>query len=72
MNYYIGAYYLIKLANIEWGSYQGKKIYTCSFCCNDSYYDAWSLSWGEDGKSIRQETKKLFNLNDTLIKQIQQ
>ncbi len=72
MNYYIGAYYLLKLADIERGSYQGKKIYTCSFCCNESYYDYWSLSWAEDGKNVSQETKALFNLNDTLIKQIQQ
>ncbi len=72
MNYYIGAYYLIKLADIEWGSYQGKKVHTCSLCCNNSYYDYWSLSWTEDAKDICQETKELFYLNDTLIKQIQQ
>lgn len=47
------------------------ELHTCSTCINDSYFDAWSISWAEDGKSVSAETKSDFNLDEKLIKNIQ-
>ncbi|WBX72985.1 hypothetical protein PG913_08765 [Tenacibaculum pacificus] len=71
MRYYIGAYYLIKLRKSKFGTYEGKELHTCSTCINDSYFDAWSISWTENGKIISQETKTDFNLDENLIERIQ-
>ncbi|MFD2561724.1 hypothetical protein [Aquimarina rubra] len=71
MKYYVGAYYLIKLRDSNFGTYEGKKLYTCSTCINDSFFDAWSISWTENGKKIDSETKSDFNLNEKLIKEVQ-
>lgn len=71
MKYYIGAYYLIKLRKSNFGAYEGEKLHTCSTCINDSYFDAWSISWAEDGKKVNAETKADFNLDEKLIKEIQ-
>lgn len=71
MKNYIGAYYLIKLRKAEFGgTHKGKELHTCSTCINDSYFDAWSISWAEDGKNISSETKSDFNLDDKLITKI--
>jgi len=70
LNYYIGAYYLIKLQKTDFGTYEGKQIHTCSTCINDSYFDTWSISWAEDGKKIKKEVKSNFNLDKNLIKKI--
>jgi len=71
MKYYIGAYYLIKLKEADFGKIKGSLIHTCSTCINDSYFDAWSISWAEDGKNVSSETKSNFNLDENLINQIQ-
>ncbi|MFD1014660.1 hypothetical protein [Winogradskyella rapida] len=71
MRYYTGAYYLIKLRDSNFGTYEGKKLHTCSICINDSFFNAWSISWAEDGKNVSAETKSDFNLNEKLIKEIQ-
>lgn len=71
MRYYKGSYYLIKLRDSKFGTYEGKKLHTCSTCINDSYFDAWSISWAEDGKNVSSETKSNFKLNEKLIKEIQ-
>jgi len=71
LRYYIGAYYLIKLRKSKFGTYEGKELHTCSTCINDSYFDAWSISWTENGKIISQETKSDFNLDKNLIGRIQ-
>ncbi|SDY07915.1 hypothetical protein SAMN05444411_1208 [Lutibacter oricola] len=71
MKYYLGAYYLIKLKKIDFGKIKGSFIHTCSTCINDSYFDAWSISWAEDGKNVSNETKSNFNLNEKLIIEVQ-
>ena len=71
MKNYIGAYYLIKLRESDFGAYAGKKLHTCSTCINDSFFDTWSISWAEDGKKVNAETKSDFNLDEKLIKKIQ-
>ncbi len=62
---------MIKLRDSNFGSYEGKKLHTCSTCINDSFFDTWSISWAEDGKNVNPETKSDFNLNENLIKNIQ-
>ncbi len=71
MQYYIGAYHLIRLREVEFGRIKGTKIYTCSSCINDRYFDSWSLSWTVDGKSDLTEQKEVFGLTDELITNIQ-
>ena len=72
MKYFIGAYYLIKLRKPNFGSvFKEEKIHTCSTCINDSYFDAWSISWTENGKKVSKETKSDFNLDETQIERIQ-
>lgn len=71
MRYYIGAYYLIKLRDSNFGTYEGKKLHTCSTCINDSFFDAWSISWTQNGNKVSAETKSDFNLNEKLIERIQ-
>jgi extradiol dioxygenase family protein len=71
MKYYLGAYYFIKLRNANYGSIKDTKICTCSTCINDSYFDAWSISWSSSGNSGLKEAKEEFNLTNTQIKEIQ-
>lgn len=71
MNYYIGAYYLLKLRKVDYGSIKDTKVSTCSTCINDSYFDAWSISWTTLGKTGLQEVKKKFNLTFAQIEEIQ-
>jgi len=73
VKYYIGAYYLIKLRKLNFGSiFKERRIHTCSTCINDSYFDTWSISWIENGKKVSKETKTNFNLNDDQINRIQE
>jgi hypothetical protein len=71
MKYYLGAYYLVKLSNIDFGSIKDTKIHTCSACINDFYFDSWSLSWTVEGKGNLDLQKKIFGLTDPLIADIQ-
>lgn len=71
MKYYIGAYYLIKLKPLEYGTIKGSEIYTCSRCINDSFFDSWAISWATTEKKEFEETKRTFNLTDKNIEEIQ-
>lgn len=71
MKYYIGAYYLIKLKPVEYGTIKGSKIYTCSRCINDSFFDSWAISWTTTEKKELEETKQTFNLTDKNVEEIQ-
>lgn len=61
----------MKLRNSNFGTFQGENLYTCSTCINDSYMDAWSLSWTESGKKVNEETKSNFNIDEIKIITIQ-
>ncbi|WP_378187449.1 hypothetical protein ACE939_03810 [Aquimarina sp. W85] len=71
MKYYIGAYYLIKLKPIEYGTIKGSEIYTCSRCVNNSFFDSWAISWVTTEKKELEETKQTFNLTDKNVEEIQ-
>ena len=71
MNYYIGAYYLIKLKPIDYGTIKGSKIYSCSRCLNDSFFDSWAISWATTEQKELEETKRAFNLTDKNVQEIQ-
>lgn len=74
MNYYLGAYQLLKLKPLNFGAFKGQKILTGSRCLNESYFDAWALSWtedAEDGKDKLSEPEREFNITKTEIKEIQ-
>ncbi|MFB9865499.1 hypothetical protein [Rufibacter immobilis] len=71
MKYYLGGYYFMKLRSANFGSWIGAKICTCSTYINDSYFDAWSISWSSSGKSGLKEAKEEFNLTSLQIKEIQ-
>lgn len=71
MNYYLGAYHLLKLKPLNFGKFKGKKVLTGSRCLNESYFDAWSLSWTEDGMKNLSEPKEEFNISESKIKEIQ-
>lgn len=61
----------MKLRKSNFGTSEGAKLYTCSTCINDSYMDAWSLSWTECGKKVDAETKSNFNIDEIKIIDIQ-
>jgi len=71
VNYYLGAYHLLKLKPLNFGKFKGKKVLTGSRCINESYFDAWSLSWTEDGVKNLSELKEEFNISESKIKEIQ-
>jgi hypothetical protein len=71
MKYYIGAYYLIKLKPVDYGTIKGSKIYTCSRCINDSFFDSWAISWAKTEKTELVEIKETFDLTDKNIEEIQ-
>jgi hypothetical protein len=71
VKYYIGAYYLIKLKPVDYGTIKGSEIYTCSPCINDSYFDSWAISWATTEKEDLNETKAIFNLTDEDVEKIQ-
>lgn len=72
MKYYLGAYYFIKLHKANYGSIKDTKIYTCSTCINDSYFDSWSITWSaNNNKGSIKEAKKEFNLTNTQVTDIQ-
>ncbi|MEL6250990.1 MAG: hypothetical protein AAFR87_03165 [Bacteroidota bacterium] len=70
MNYFLGAYHLLKLKPLDFGAYKGEKILTGSRCLNDSYFDAWSLTWTEDGKHKIAEAQKEFGLTEAQIQEL--
>ena len=71
MKHYIGAYYLIKLKPIDFGTIMDSKIYTCSRCLNDSFFDSWAISWVKTEKKELNEVKTTFKLTDKNIEEIQ-
>ena len=71
MDYYLGAYHLLKLKALDFGAFKGKKILTGSRCLNESYFDAWSLSWTEDVKHNLREAQQTFGITDREIRAIQ-
>jgi len=71
VKHYIGAYYLIKLKPVEYGTIKGSEIYTCSRCINESFFDSWAISWATTEKKQLKETKQTFNLTDKNIEEIQ-
>ncbi|MCC8358926.1 hypothetical protein [Salinimicrobium sediminilitoris] len=71
MNYYTGAYYFIKLKPVDYGTIKGSKIFTCSRCINDSYFDDWAISWATTDKKELDETKAIFSLTDKKVEEIQ-
>lgn len=54
MKYYLGGYYLAKLAPVNFGSYSNAMIYTCSNCINDHLVDVCSYTWatGNDERAV--------------------
>ena len=71
MNYFLGAYYLLKLKPLDFGEFKGQKILTGSRCLNESYFDTWSLSWAGDGKHNLSEAETEFGVTETEINEIQ-
>jgi hypothetical protein len=72
MKYYLGAYYFIKLHKANYGSIKDSRIYTCSTCINDSYFDSWSITWSAVNNIDHvKEAKEEFNLTDPQISDIQ-
>jgi hypothetical protein len=71
MNYYLGAYYLIKLREAKYGSIKNAKICTCSTCINDTYFDDWCLSWTTNGINNLKQVEKDFQLSLKEIEEIQ-
>jgi len=71
LEYFIGAYYLIKLRSIDSGKIKGSKVFTCSNCINDSYLDSWSISWANSNDESLEQTKSNFNLTANEIVEIQ-
>jgi len=61
---------LVKLKPVEHGSIKGFKIFTCSRCINDSFFDSWAISWGTTEKNELEEPKRTFNLTDEKIQDI--
>ncbi|PID90073.1 MAG: hypothetical protein CSA97_04800 [Bacteroidetes bacterium] len=52
MEYYLGGYYLFRLVELPYGSFEGRRVYTCSSYINESYYDSWALPWTGDGEGL--------------------
>jgi hypothetical protein len=72
MKYYLGAYYFIKLHKAKYGSIKDTRIYTCSTCINNSYFDSWSITWSAVNNSGNvKEAKEEFNLTNSQIIGIQ-
>ncbi|MCF2875562.1 MULTISPECIES: hypothetical protein [unclassified Tenacibaculum] len=69
-NYFIGAYYLVKLKPIDFGGIKGSKVFTCSRCINDSFFDDWAISWTTVERESLEDTKLTFNLTDNNIEEI--
>ena len=67
----LGAYYLIKLKAVDYGTIKGSEIFTCSRCINDSFFDSWAISWTSTEKSELERIKTTFNLNDKNVEEIQ-
>ena len=61
----------MKLRKSNFGTFEGAKLYICSTCINDSFMDAWSLSWTECGKKVNDETKSSLNIDEMQIFDIQ-
>ena len=72
VKYYLGAYHLLKLKPLDFGKFKGQKVLTGSRCLNESFFDAWSLSWTEDGKKNLSVPKKEFNLTGSQVQAIQE
>jgi hypothetical protein len=72
MTYYQGAFYFMKLHEANFGSIKNTRIYTCSTCINDSYFDSWSITWSALNNSDNiKEAKEDFNLTNIQITAIQ-
>lgn len=71
MTYFLGSHYLLKMNPLGFGACRGKRVPTGSTCLNSSYFDAWSLSWAEDGKKISKEVLKEFGLSKKEVRNIQ-
>jgi len=71
LKYYLGTYQLIRLKPLDFGKFKGQKVLTGTKCINESY-DAWSLSWTEDGKSDLSDLESTFNITKFQIKEIQE
>lgn len=72
MQYYLGAYHLLKLKPLTFGKYAGQKISTGSRCLNESYFDSWALSWTPLEKKELIELKNEFDINKAQLKAIQE
>ncbi len=50
-NYYLGAYRLVKLRPLDFGTFNGETKLSSSCCVNYSCYDTWTLPWTVDGRN---------------------
>lgn len=57
MLYYQAGYYLLQFQSPDYGSIQGKTLWTASSCINTTCLDAWSHSWAgqEQKENIQQK-----------------
>jgi hypothetical protein len=68
MEYYLGAYYLIKLRPASVSGFNNASIYTCSTCINDGLLGNWSYSWTTNNDDS--ETFKLYGLEEEKVKEV--
>ena len=69
--YYFGGYYLLRPKSIDFGSDKGKLTQTTSACINDALVDTWVYSWSIQSKKMLEQVAKDFQIDDTLLSQIQ-
>lgn len=69
MDYYKAGYYLIKTRKIDFGTFIGKKVLTCSNCINDSLLDSFSRPW-TIRENDKDEVNKNFNINSETLNHI--
>lgn len=53
MKYYLAGFYLIQVRPLEYGSFKGQEIMTCSDCINASLLDSFSRSWTSREEDIK-------------------
>jgi hypothetical protein len=70
MKYFLGGYYLVKLRPIDFGTYKGSLIYTCSDCINDSLLENWSFPWAIENERVIQEEKERLEIDGYKINEL--
>lgn len=72
MKNYLGGYYLSRMQPLEYGSYCGSLIYSCSTCFNDNVLGSWAYSWITDIDAEIEEHKQNYALSDATVSEIRE